>query len=416
MILLKQELIHIVNIFFLSHKGKNTPQSDVLVPDAIKLLTSSGNVLLCGFGSTHKYVRLIRKHTSLKEYIAGSIDLFFDLHIMCSNIECFRKKAHSDLEEYDNYLKIKRIESTVQSNVKKLASREFIDVSLFGFPSLYATDFYPFASAFILFLRGEMASYLDNKKLIAIKKAYLQTFSYNLQCATKKLACLLGIGDLIPNIEIRLMEINKKRYVVSVMDPSLGIPANEITMEKRHELTPRFLRSLSNLDYLDSICYQTDHKQRNYTVSLEKDGKLGDVSAFDNDAPLTFLPVFAFPQKVSLVDGYTPVYKKGKINRRFMDSLLAKKLCTLGGTQIYNELSDCLNLLQIASVWFRIKKIKGCLIKQRKYNPSFTIDFNDDIDVSKFVIESGASCYDVMDYLTYFQINNEKERYKHIKI
>ena len=297
--------------------------------------------------------------------------------------------------------------------MKKLASREFVDVSLFGFPSLFEEAFYPVASAFILFLRGEMTAYRDNQKLFS-RGAYLQTFNYNLQRATKRLADLLGIGALIPDIAMQVIEIKHKRYVASVMEPSPGVPANEVPMERRRDLTPPFIRCLSNLDYLDALCYQTDHKQRNYNVCWGPDDKPASVSAFDNDAPLTFLPVPAFPQKVSLMDGYTPVYKNGKIGRRFMDRLLADRLCSLTKKQVFEALTGSLTRLQVFCVWFRMQKLRNCIQQYRKENSSFLMDFRDDIDVSAFVADANSVAG--MDYLTYFQTNDEKERYKHIKI
>lgn len=380
----------------------------------MRLLTSSGNVLLCRFGNDTKYVRLIRSHTPMKEYINNSIDLFFDLNIDCRSIAKYRDKAHSDLLERNNYTKMKRIEQSVQLNVKRLASREFVDTSVFGFPSLYDEEFYPFASAFILFLRGEMTAYRDNSKLIN-KKNDLQTFSCNLQCATKSLSVLLGLGELIPNIEMRTMDINGKQYIVSVMDPSPGIEANKLDMDSRHIFNSDFVKSISNLDYFDSICYQTDHKLRNYNIKNDDNGTLVGVSAFDNDAPFTFLPIFAFPTKVSLIDRYTPVYKKGKINREFIDCSLADALCSISKTQLFGTLVNYLTYIQIYAVWFRIKKLKKCIVRYKIDNPYFFVDFSETLDVSCYKVDVKGE-FTIMDYLTNFQINNERERYKHIKM
>lgn len=378
----------------------------------IKLITSSENVFLCEIENSAKYVRIIRKHAELKDYIFETVDFFFDLIVNDSNLELFRKKALQDLKRRENYCNILQTEKLCQQYKKALVRGEFKEPELFGFPSLNSEKFLPYVCSFILFVRGELIAYQNN---CCLKNNTYQTFGANLQCATKALAEFLDIGYLIPNIQVFKIQYKKKKFLATVMDSSPGFPANSIEMDKRKFLTADFIRSITNLEYFDALCYQTDHKQRNFNVVLDSNGFLTSVSAFDNDAPFTFLPFFCFPRKVSLITNFQPVYDRGKINRRYMDKAFAERLCSVKRDDLYQVLSNYLNNMQILAIWYRIKRLSHFINKTKEKDPSFFVDFDQTVIIDDLLPVKDYN-KNKSDYLLNYLTNNEHKLYSHIKI
>lgn len=107
--------------------------------------------------------------------------------------------------------------------------------------------------------------------------------------ATKRIADLLGIGYLIPEIElVKLVFPDGNEKIGTLMSAVNGIAPKKMLYAEKQKITPKFQRDCNSLNVLDAICHERDHRPGNYFVRLNSNGEVDSLEAFDNDAPMTF--------------------------------------------------------------------------------------------------------------------------------
>ena len=193
-------------------------------------------------------------------------------------------------------------------------------------------------------------------------------FSASRAVASRVVAEALNQEHLVTPASFCRLVIDKDKVLFGVISP--GAPGNRM-YDLALEPTASLQRELLCLNILDVICHQTDHSPNNYNVSVEADGNSA-VCAFDNDNPQTFFPDFSIRSPLS---GCAPVIDGGnQIQRPHMDRSLAETLLRLDPRKLRLLLKPYLNVLQIAAVNTRIRRLNRAIVKTQAQNPGFLID------------------------------------------
>lgn len=215
---------------------------------------------------------------------------------------------------------------------------------------------------FIWYARSEIFSYKLNR---GVRLGMWQTYNASRGIATKIIANTLGLSNLIPETKyVRLFVSDKTQRFGSYMDIADGIPIEKYReYEKERVLTPEIQRSLNQLNILDAITYEKDHRVNNYHIEF-KDNKAVRVCAFDNDSVLCFFinPSPAF----STYAGCSPLVVNGRYNRPYVDKEIVDKLKDIEFQQLRELLSGYCSLLQTIACYIRVIILRNSILKSMK--------------------------------------------------
>ncbi len=373
---------------------------------SLMLLTSSGNVYRSYLEGRTVYLRFIRKHSFLPKYIREVVDDYFDL-ILCKCNQDWKTAARSDLDKADCFRRVQHLTRTFRNNISRIRDRSFLDYEAVGFPSLRDKGFDANFVDFIKYINGELIDYEHNR---GVQTDGWQSFRLNLQLGTKALAKVLGLTDLVPDLCIKRIEYLGVIRVASVMEDAGGKPAYDVPIEERARLTSQFVRSLTNLEYFDGICYQTDHKLKNYNVLCTSGDGIDSVSAFDNDCFSTFRPISLFPTKTSLNKGFQPVVRHGKLNRPFIDKEFFRIIDSVSYDDVSSALNSILRPQQIRYVFKRIKMLDAAVKRAIEIDPHTVIDFGETDSLQRTLHRQDESAFGTT-YLAYYLQADEKTKY-----
>lgn len=192
------------------------------------------------------------------------------------------------------------------------------------------------------------------------RKCDFQMFNANRLLAETKMAELLGLEDLLTKVEFVNLRIEGLPDMLgTMMSNADGVDVREIKDCYKTAITPQLARALNNLNILDVICYEQDHRPGNYKVVLNSEGKAVSIQSFDNDSPWAFSPF----GKVNFhtYERASYIINNGKINRPAIDKQLAEKIVGFTKNDISQEFSQYLNKLQLRALWNRINALQIAL-------------------------------------------------------
>lgn len=129
-----------------------------------------------------------------------------------------------------------------------------------------------------------------------------------------------------------------------------------------YSFTPSLLRDLSNLEILDTICFEPDHGANNYMLKVGDNGKIIHICAFDNDNPRDFF-ISSDCSNSLTSETKSIVSSSGYFNRKYADIDSVGKLLSLTRKDVCKELSPYLNDLQLYFCWSRIKVLQKAIEK-----------------------------------------------------
>lgn len=196
-------------------------------------------------------------------------------------------------------------------------------------------------------------------------------FSASKAAATQVVAEQLNLTHLITPASWCRLVVGDGEEMFGVL--SRSAPGDRM-LDTMMEPTPSLQRELICLNILDVICHQPDHGPNNYNVAADGQGNCM-VCAFDNDNPQTFFPKFSIRDPLS---GCMPlVDRNNMLQRPFMDQQLAENLQRLRLDELRLMLKPYLNVLQIAAVNVRIRRLNKAISKSKKINPEFLKDVSD---------------------------------------
>lgn len=326
---------------------------------------SSNSIIALDYNGDTYYFRECPKICKLSEYLSVVIDNFFlSLNKKTISKEHFSQKLpiritfdDNEIVEFRNYLAQK---STCKDYFKLLTSADKISEAI-GFSIWENTDFSDdffrsfgfsdipdylkdIAVYFLWFLRGAMYNFRTMKYIRGKKYSF---FSASKAIASKILADELMVGSLITETLWCRITLEDNRILFGVMTKAAK---GSRMSDSEPELSGKLQRELNILNLLDIICFQKDHGPNNYNVTED-----GEVCAFDNDNPTTFMPVATISASLSGCSPY--VNNSGKIMRPYVDKTFLELINNIDTKALTSKLKPYLNVIQISALKKRILKL-----------------------------------------------------------
>lgn len=316
------------------------------------------------------YFRECLCHLPLREHLINAIDDYCSNITQIDNSDELRISIQNDLADKTNYKRyVNNIPQIYDTNLIEILSGEYDNYAYVGLPSFTSIASHEEFLRFLQYSCCILSIYSSNSN---VKYGWLENSNANKQISTYLLARLLGIEELIPKVELCELNISGKKRIGTLMDKAEGKTPAYVLPEKRKMIKKEsFLRDLSNLEYLDALCYQLDHRLDNYNVVYDERGFAETVVAFDNDASRTFFPFPSMPR--STYAGASSVVRNGLVNRPYIDDDFAQHIQQLTEEELKKELSSYLTKFQIKALWRRIKILKDAIQKTKTVNKDFLV-------------------------------------------
>lgn len=331
-------------------------------------ICSTSNIISYEYEGRTYFFKECRKHSDFKSYIAESIADYFDLICNYSIKGKIRQIIEADIEHTRNLKKIRGINIFCYTDYSVNKFYDGWNTEKIGLPSLFniytkgddieILDFmnYYFVE-FLKYIRNEVYNYDVNKYL---HKGEYQLFLSSHSVATKKLAQILNIGDIIPTVKyIKLIIDDAKEKVGICTEEAKDVCPLNLSKLDKCRISPNFQRRLLVLHIFDILCFQRDHKQENYFVKITDDSIVNDIEAFDNDSPMAFFPLPLVEFETSM--RCSPIIVNGKYNRPYVCAEFAKALLEIDKKQLTELLKGDLSWLQIHMLNLRLRKMQNAI-------------------------------------------------------
>ena len=325
---------------------------------------ASNNILKLNANGRIFYFRQCRKHYNKKEYVLGCIADFFELKLIEPSI---KKTFIEELSKEQNYNKLISLGTKFDktSNISLFKCSNNYTMIGMGFVSGNSI-LECVAKELAEFLWSELYSY----ELNSHTKEY-QIYNSSKSLAQEAMAELLGL-NIIPHSSYALIEgKHLGSRIGTIMAEAEGLPISSLErFMSEGKLSPNLQNELNNLNILDVICYEKDHRPGNYNIVI-KDDHLFGIRVYDNDSPMCFFPTPNI--KFKTYADCSPLVKKGMINRPHLDQDTAERIIKTSNEMIIRELKQYLNNIQIFFTILRFNKLKRAIIKTSKRNHDFLI-------------------------------------------
>lgn len=327
---------------------KNVNIINCLAENTTLLMSTSNNVIKIKLENGVYYFRQCRLHTEIHEYVRTLIEEYYALH----DLQDDKKIVEKSLSKKKNFAKFVNmgITNDKTSTVYKFCMGGVAE--LIGIEN-HDAERDERLRDLAQFIWGELYAYKLNS---GVKIGSYQTYNAVRQIATKRLADMMGVSELIPNTEFAVLNISDgRRMFGTIMDAAPGIILERESAEKRKSIvTPMLQRSLNNLNFLDTLCREKDHRPGNYTVIINEN-KANTICAFDNDSPMSFgLGCASFKSYMNC----SPYILHNSINRPYIDKNLVNWLSENNFKKIYQATKGLLNPLQMIFLKQRFKILK----------------------------------------------------------
>lgn len=355
------------------------------------------------------YFRQCREHAPLRPYLLQAIHTYFDGISKLAERAALKQAILSDLQNKKNYKLLTRISGQFNAHLLEILAGVYRDYSAVGLPCFADFDAQAEFIAFIKYISGIIISQKTNAYL---PKGAYENFSANKQLATYKLAYLLGVPELITPVTVGAFTENGVRKVGTVMDKAPGYPPSDISPQQRTKLDlPVFLKDLTNLEYLDALCYQLDHRLDNYYVVENEAGQISRVVAFDNDAARTFFIRSKLPG--STYAGCSGVVADGLVCRPYMDKAFANAVCSCTREQL-KPLREFMSAMQLNSLWKRIQQLQKAIQRTAEVKTDFLVSAWQSVDPGA-ELEDKYGCTYYKLYLTDTLMIDREEMFRKMR-
>lgn len=361
------------------------------------------NVCKLNIQNKEYYFRECKKHVKFEEYLRNLINEYVDSLEDNNPLKLEFLKVRNTLMKPDVMRKLFRMGIVNDRSSKISYFFKSNDISIWGIQELENIELNELKDLF-QYLWGEIYSYRLNAGL---KKGLYQSFNASKSLATKRIADLLGIGYLIPEIElVKLVFPDGNEKIGTLMSAVNGIAPKKMLYAEKQKITPKFQRDCNSLNVLNAICHERDHRPGNYFVRLNSNGEVDSLEAFDNDAPMTF----SLTGNINLVTywGSSPLLlSDGALNLVHVDKKLAQKILKLKDEEIVNSLKLILSKIQVWFVCKRIHKMQKAIKHTMQKSADFFIS---DTEWNEKTIKEELSSDTINSYLKIFCMSSRKEK------
>lgn len=205
------------------------------------------------------------------------------------------------------------------------------------------------------FVNKEMAYWRSHKRAVQY-----QTYNAGKMMAEETIAALFGVERIMTHTHFCRLQIGDGEEMVgTMMSDAGGVDVRCFKDNYKEVFTPQLVCDLDNLNILDAVCHEKDHRPGNYHLLLDEKGNVVSICSFDNDSPWSFSPFgkinFKTYEKASFL------IKDNEINRPCIDEDMANRVLGLKKQQLQEKLSPYLNRCQLNACWKRVHKLQRTL-------------------------------------------------------
>lgn len=345
----KHLLIYMTGPFATMKRNPIPSQSVVCYKSQVKFYADTPNTIIYFKTDTEEgFFRECRLHSDARSYLRSLLEDYckyvFDNEY---SSECLRY-LQEDLSDISSFRKFFNMGAGTASysrisEFRRTNDPAYIGIRRQGRPGWY----YDQLLKLVQFAWGP----LDEYRYCKTRRGIYQTFSSIKTKGTYVIDSFFGVG-VVPDSNYIILNLDGKERIGICVSVAKGEDPTKYNLEK-NRIKPQLQRRLSQLNLLDVICYQKDHRPGNYFIISDIEGGFNDISVFDNDCPTTFLPSLEISFQTYC--GCSPIVKKGQINRPYFDYDLANQIikCDL------NRLNNYLRPFMPAVLrWFTIIRIE----------------------------------------------------------
>lgn len=346
---------------YLPQKPKQLPFLDFterfLDADIGYVLNYTSNIITVTQNGTRYFFKEAKeKQGSLRACIQRGVDDFF-----CDIVHnpSLREMVLTSLQKRSN---LRRLVNMGYKNVRTSRFNRYLisgDESCLGLPSPSSPEEKQQLRKLIFYLYGELQNWFYNAR---VRPGELQTFSAVRALGVRELARMLSVEELIVHCDFVKVKLGGRVRYGILSEEAEGDTLLDCPPEQRARLSsPELLRSLTNLNLLDTVSGDNDHRIGNYHVLTDEAGKYSDVLSYDNDSPATFglSPSIRFKNVIgcsSFIRGC------GTLNRAHLDKTAAEALLGIKRSEL-GALAPYLTPIQRFFLWSRISRVKRAISK-----------------------------------------------------
>lgn len=321
------------------------------------ILNYTSNVIkITHDGRRYFFKEAKKRPASLRACVYEGVDTFFE---EITEDPALKERVLVSLKQESNLKKLARMGSKERPGDRLHRYLVSGDETILGLPRHTSSAEEKELRKLVFYLYGELQNWFYNT---GVKAGELQTFSAVRALGTYALARLLGVEELIPRCDFVKICLNgKTKYGVLSEEAPGDTWISRPPKERASLVTPAILRGLTNLNLLDVLAGENDHRVGNYHVVTEASAGESPILSFDNDSP----DVFGFSANVrfsNLTGCSLFIDKKGLINRAHLDEKAAKALLAMKKERL-QALQPYFGRLQLWFLWRRIGKVQKALTK-----------------------------------------------------
>lgn len=362
-------------LHYRTEKPKQLPFLDCtdafLDADAEYILNYTSNVIkITKDGNRYFFKESKVRPKSLYDVVYGGIESFFDEIVHNTSL---RERTLDALKCKNNLRRI--VNMGCKDREGDLFHRYLVtdDGSCLGLPSPVSEAEKGELKKLVFYLYGELQNWFYN---INVKKGQLQTYSAVRALGTQELARMLGIDSLIPRCGfVKLKLMGRVRYGILSEEAEGDTLTSSPFAERAGSVTPTLLRDLTNLNLLDALTGDNDHRIGNYHVVKNGTGEYSALISYDNDSPDTF-KLSSSVHRPNLIGCSPLVDRGGIINRAHLDGDTVYRLTEIKKTDL-NALLPYLGRMQISFVMARIRKVRKAILKTARVRSQLLIPRTD---------------------------------------
>lgn len=321
--------------------------------DIFVMANTSNNVIRINLNGEYLYFRECKIHKQIYRYVSDLIDYYYCA--ICPDLnddKIFVKNALSDKSNFSKFVGMGMTNDKTSGAYQFCMGNGGEHIGISGATPSQEERL----KDLVQFIWGDLFAYTLNS---GVRKGCYQTYNAVRCIAFSQIADFLNIRDMIPKTEYAMLCVDDGTSLFgTVMEEAPGICMEKMSVESREKASsPSLQRALNNLNLLDVICFEKDHRAGNYNVTFKGD-KAYSVVAFDNDSPNSFgIGGISFKTYI----GCSPWAIDEKVNRPYVDREMANAVLNLNEKELCRSLKDLLNVYQLFALRYRIKKVKKLL-------------------------------------------------------
>ena len=332
------------------------------------ILNYTSNVIKISENGVQYFFKEARvREKRLDTYIFKSVDTFFD---EIATSPSLKRRVLDSLGKRKN---LRRLVNMGYKNARGDRLHRYLvcgNEAILGLPKPMTESDRREIRLFVFYMYGEIQNWFYN---VDVKAGQLQTFSAVRALATQELARLLGLSELIVRCDFVKLCLNGRIKYGVLSERASGDTLTSLPYSERARLvTPHLLRSLTNLNLIDVISGDNDHRVGNYHVDMSAPSDASCVRSYDNDSPDSF-GCLASIRGRNIIGCSSFLDRAGRVNRAHLDKAPTLALLSIKKEQLL-RFSPYLSSVSRRFLWLRICRARRAILKTLHLREDFLLD------------------------------------------